>query len=126
MAGHVTVRDFAIIGGLTPVHQFVIIGAHTMVGGQTAVSQDVPPYIMASAGNAGTRAEPKGVNIEGLRRRGFTAEQIANIKDAYKILYRNGLTYNEAKATIEEMAKENSELVQFTDFFAISSRGIIR
>lgn len=126
LAGHVTVKDWAIIGGVSPVHQFCIIGEHTMIGGQTAVSQDVPPYLMASASSAGTRAEPKGINSEGLRRRGFTSEQIDNIKHAYKILYRNGLTYNEAKSTIEEMAKDHEELKLYTDFFQESKRGIIR
>jgi UDP-N-acetylglucosamine acyltransferase len=126
LAGHVIVGDWAIIGGLSPVHQFTIIGAHTMVGGQTAISQDVPPYIMASSSSTGPRAEPKGVNAEGLRRRGFTAAQIDNIKYAYKLLYRNGLSYSEAKSTIEEMSKEHSELKLFCAFFKASTRGIVR
>lgn len=126
LAGHVTIKDWSIIGGLSAVHQFCIIGEHTMVGGMTAVSQDVPPYIMASANSSGSRAEPKGINSEGLRRRGFTSQQIDNIKHAYKILYRNGLSYAEAKSTIEEMSNENSELKLFIEFFQQSQRGIIR
>lgn len=126
LAGHVTIKDWAIIGGLSPVHQFCIIGEHTMVGGQTAVSQDVPPYIMSSSGTTGNRAEPKGINAEGLRRRGFTSSQIDNIKHAYKILYRNGLSYAEAKSTIEEMANDHEELKVFVEFFQHSQRGIIR
>ena len=126
LAGHVIVNDFAIVGGLSPVHQFVVIGAHSMIGGQTAISQDVPPYIMASSSSTGPRAEPKGVNAEGLRRRGFTSTQIDNIKEAYKILYRNGLSYSEAKSTIEEMAKEHNELKLFSEFFTKSQRGIVR
>ena len=122
LAGHITVKDWVILGGLVPVHQFCIIGEHAMVGGQTAVAQDIPPYTMAS----GYRAEPKGVNSEGLKRRGFNAAQIENIKQAYKILYRNGLSYSEAKTFIEEMAIENPELKLYVDFFAQSTRGIIR
>jgi UDP-N-acetylglucosamine acyltransferase len=75
---------------------------------------------------SGYRAEPKGVNSEGLKRRGFNAAQIENIKQAYKILYRNGLSYSEAKTFIEEMAVENPELKLYVDFFAQSTRGIIR
>lgn len=126
LAGHVTVKDWAILGGLSPVHQFCVIGEHTMIGGQTAVAQDVPPYVMASSSSGGIRAEPKGINAEGLKRRGFTSEQIDNIKHAYKILYRNGLAYSEAKSIIEDMSNEHSELKLFTDFFAQSNRGIIR
>ena len=122
LAGHVTVRDWVILGGLSPVHQFTIIGEHAMIAGQTAVAQDVPPYVMAS----GYRAEPKGVNVEGLKRRGFNAAQIENIKQAYKILYRNGLSYNEAKTFISDMAAENPELNLFVKFFELSTRGIIR
>lgn len=122
LAGHVLVKDWVILGGLSPVHQFCVIGEHAMLGGQSAVAQDVPPYTLAS----GFRAEPKGVNIEGLKRRGFSSEQIENIKHAYKMLYRNGLSYSEAKTYIAEMAQEQPELKVFVDFFAQSTRGIIR
>jgi UDP-N-acetylglucosamine acyltransferase len=97
-----------------------------MIGGQTAVAQDVPPYVMASSSSGGIRAEPKGINAEGLKRRGFTTEQIDNIKQAYKILYRNGLAYSEAKSIIDEMSQEHHELKLFSDFFSQSTRGIIR
>ena len=126
LAGHVTVKDWVIIGGVSPVHQFCVIGEHAMVGGQTGVAQDIPPYVMASSGAGGIRAEPKGVNSEGLKRRGFTAAQIENIKQAYKILYRNGLSYSEAKDIIEQMAEEHKELKPFVTFFATSTRGIVR
>lgn len=126
LAGHVTVKDWAILGGLSPVHQFCVIGEHAMLGGQSAVAQDIPPYVMASSSSAGIRAEPKGINVEGLKRRGFNIDQINNIKQAYKILYRNGLPYSEAKAIIEEMSHEHHELKLFTEFFAQSTRGIIR
>jgi UDP-N-acetylglucosamine acyltransferase len=122
LAGHVTVKDWAILGGLSPIHQFCVIGEHAMLGGQSAVAQDIPPYTLAS----GFRAEPKGVNVEGLKRRGFSLDQIENIKHAYKMLYRNGLSYSEAKSYIEEMAHEHPELDVFVKFFAESTRGIIR
>ncbi len=122
LAGHVTVKDWVIIGGLSPVHQFCVIGEHAMIGGQTGVSQDVPPYTMCS----GYRAEPKGINSEGLKRRGFNTAQIENIKQAYKILYRNGLSYSEAKTFIEDMADESPELKLYVTFFNESTRGIIR
>ncbi|MEN9945945.1 MAG: hypothetical protein RLZZ293_331 [Pseudomonadota bacterium] len=122
LAGHVTVKDWVILGGLSPIHQFCVIGEHAMLGGQSAVGQDIPPYTLAS----GFRAEPRGINIEGLKRRGFNSQQIDNIKQAYKILYRNGLSFNEAKAIIEEMSFEHAELKVFSQFFAESTRGIIR
>ncbi len=122
LGGHVTVKDWTILGGLSPVHQFCVIGEHVMLGGQTAVAQDIPPYTLAS----GFRAEPKGVNVEGLKRRGFSVDQIENIKRAYKMLYRNGLSFSEAKSYIEEMAQEHPELEVFVKFFAESTRGIIR
>ena len=122
LAGHVTVKDWVILGGLSPVHQFTIIGEHAMIAGQTAVAQDIPPYIMAS----GYRAEPKGINVEGLKRRGFNSAQIENIKLAYKMLYRNGLSYSEAKTFICEMAREHKELELFVTFFEQSTRGVIR
>ena len=122
LAGHVTIKDWAIMGGQSSVHQFTTIGEHSMIAGFTGVAQDVPPYIMAW----GYRAEPRGINSEGLKRRGFSAAQIENIKHAYKLLYRNGLTFNEAKTFITEMAQENEELKVFVEFFEESTRGIIR
>lgn len=122
LGGHVIVKDWAILGGHSVVHQFCVIGEHVMVAGTTAVAQDIPPYVMAS----GYRAEPKGINTEGLKRRGFSMQQIENIRHAYKILYRNGLSYNEAKSYIRELAFEQAELKLFVEFFDESTRGIIR
>ncbi|MCC2625885.1 MAG: acyl-[acyl-carrier-protein]--UDP-N-acetylglucosamine O-acyltransferase [Burkholderiales bacterium] len=122
LGGHVIVKDWVILGGHSVVHQFCVVGEHVMVAGTTAVAQDVPPYVMAS----GYRAEPKGINTEGLKRRGFTIEQIENIRHAYKILYRNGLSYNEARSYIKELAYEQPELKLFVEFFDMSTRGIIR
>jgi UDP-N-acetylglucosamine acyltransferase len=122
LAGHVVVKDWVILGGAAAVHQFCIIGEHSMMAAMTGVSQDVPPYVMAF----GYRAEPKGINAEGLKRRGFSMEQIENIKQAYKILYRNGFSYNDAKMYITDLAQENYELKVFLEFFENSTRGIIR
>lgn len=122
LAGHVVVKDWAILAGHAVVHQFCIIGEHSMVGGNSGIVQDLPPYVVAF----GHSAEPKGVNVEGLKRRGFTSKQIENIKNAYKILYRNGFTYNEAKACIVDLAETQPELNVFIEFFNQSTRGIIR
>ncbi|MBS1171051.1 MAG: acyl-ACP--UDP-N-acetylglucosamine O-acyltransferase [Burkholderiaceae bacterium] len=101
LGGHVHVHDWAILGGGTLVHQFCQVGAHVMVGGGTILTQDLPPYVMAS----GRPVAPHGINSEGLRRRGFSPEQIADLRNAYKILYRSGLSLEEAKA---ELAKQES------------------
>ena len=122
LAGHVTINDWVILGGYSLVHQFCIIGEHAMTAFAAGVHKDVPPYVMA----AGYRAEPAGLNTEGLKRRGFSAEQIANIKNVYKILYRQGLPYEEARAQIVALADTASELAVFKDFFAVSERGVIR
>ncbi len=122
LGGHVVVKDWVTLGGYTIVHQFTVIGEHSMAAGATGVNQDIPPYIMAY----GWRAEPKGINTIGLQRRGFTSKQIENIKHAYKVLYRNGMSYNDAKLYITEMAIENKELDLFVEFFNQSTRGIIR
>lgn len=122
LGGHVTVDDFAIIGGMTAVHQFCVIGAHVMVGGCSGVAQDVPPYVIAQ----GNHATPFGLNIEGLKRRGFDKESLHAIRNAYKILYRSGKTLEEAKPEITELAKQHAAVQLFVDFFERSTRGIIR
>lgn len=122
LAGHVEVDDFAIVGGMTAVHQFCIIGAHVMVGGCSGVAQDVPPYIIAQ----GNHATPFGVNIEGLKRRGFSRDAIHAIRAAYKLLYRSGKTLDEVKPEIEALAKEHAEVGAFLEFFNRSTRGFIR
>lgn len=122
LAGHVQIGDHAIIGGMTAVHQFCIIGAHVMVGGCSGVAQDVPPYVIAQ----GNHATPFGVNIEGLKRRGFSQEALHAIRNAYKILYRSGKTLEEAKPEIAEIAAQHPEVNAFVEFFARSKRGLIR
>jgi UDP-N-acetylglucosamine acyltransferase len=122
IAGHVQVGDYAILGGLTGVHQFVTIGAHSMTAGATLVLQDLPPYVMA----AGNSAKPFGINTEGLKRRGFTEDQITEIKRAYKTLYRSGLTLEEARSAIAARAEKAPELRILSDFLERSRRGIVR
>ncbi|MDK4679380.1 acyl-ACP--UDP-N-acetylglucosamine O-acyltransferase [Kingella negevensis] len=122
LAGHVEIGDYVVLGGYTLVFQFCRIGAYAMTAFAAGVHKDVPPYFMAS----GYRAEPAGLNSEGMRRNGFSAEQIANVKKAYKAIYMQDLPLEEAKAKIAEMAKENSELLILSDFLHTSQRSIIR
>jgi UDP-N-acetylglucosamine acyltransferase len=122
LAGHVEVDDHAIIGGMTAIHQFCIIGAHVMVGGCSGVAQDVPPFVIAQ----GNHATPFGVNAVGLKRRGFDKDEMQAIRNAYKILYRSEKTLDEAKTEIEALAKEQPVVQQYLDFFTRSTRGIIR
>ena len=122
LAGHVHVGDYAIIGGMTGVHQFCRIGAHAMTGASTVVLADVPPYVTAM----GNTAEPRGINSEGLRRRGFGAEVINNIRRAYKTLYKSGLALDEAKRALQEQATACRELAILVDFLDASKRSIIR
>ena len=122
LAGHVHVGDWAILGGFTGVHQFVRVGAHSFCGVHSSVLQDVPPFVLAN----GVPASPHGINSEGLRRRGYSSEAIMAIKRAYKTLYREGLTLDEAKAAIAEAAKVTPEVALLSDFLASGGRGIIR
>lgn len=122
LAGHVTVGDYVILSGFTLVHQFCAIGEHAFTGMGSSISKDVPPYLMVS-GNPGA---PHGVNKVGLKRRGFSDEQIASLSRAYKILYRKGLSLSEAKQQIAEMAQEHAEVRCFSEFLADSQRSIIR
>ncbi|MGL4574973.1 MAG: acyl-ACP--UDP-N-acetylglucosamine O-acyltransferase [Burkholderiaceae bacterium] len=127
LAGHVHVGDWAILGGLTGVHQFVKIGAHSMTGAGTVLLQDLPPYVMSQ----GYPAEPKGLNAEGLRRRGFSPEAINALKQAYKLLYRDGLTFEQAKTSIaafeaQQAGDAASALSVFSRFLQAVTRGVIR
>lgn len=122
LAGHVTVDDYAIIGGMTAVHQWCTIGRHVMVGGCSGVVQDIPPYVIAQ----GNHASPFGINIEGLKRRGFSKESLHAIRNAYKLLYRSGKTLDEIKPEIAALAEQYDDVKPFYDFFARSTRGIIR
>ena len=122
LAGHVVVGDWAILGGITGVHQFVKIGAHAMTGGGTILFQDLPPYITAQ----GNPAAPHGVNAEGLKRRGFSTDAIAAIRRAYKTLYRSGQSFAEASQTITDEVPRVPELAVLAEFLAAAERGILR
>ena len=122
LAGHVHVGDWAILSGVTLVHQFVHIGAHSFTGMGAYLAQDLPPYVMA----AGNMARPYGINSEGLRRRGFGPETIARIKRAYRTLYRAGLSLEEAKRELAAQAADCPEVAALLDFLARSKRGFIR
>ena len=122
LAGHVELDDFVIVGGMSAIHQFVIVGAHVMLGGGSMVSQDVPPYVMAQ----GNHARPFGVNLEGLKRRGFDKATMHAIRNVYKLIYRSGKTLEEAIPEIEQYAKTEAAVSLFLDFFERSTRGIIR
>jgi UDP-N-acetylglucosamine acyltransferase len=128
LAGHVQVGDWVIVGGLTGVHQFCKIGAHAMTGFQSHVSQDVPPFMMVSGNPLGVH----GFNIEGLRRRGFSQERIAQVKQMHKLLYRDGLTLAAAVEAISALkgasadADAVSDIQALLDFVAASKRGIAR
>lgn len=122
LAGHVTVGDFVIFGGFSGVHQFGRVGAHAFVANNAAVNRDVPPYLMAS----GQPASPRGINVEGLKRRGFDAAQIRNIKNTFRLLYRSGLRLDEAQEKIAALTGDQPELALFNEFFELSERSIIR
>lgn len=123
LAGHVTVEDWAIIGGLSAVHQFVRIGAHAIVGGCSAVTMDVPPFVSAS----GNRAKLFGLNLTGLKRRGFTAEALKGLKGAYRTIFQ---TRDTLAVALEAVRQGDDyawpEVKQFTEFIASSERGVTR
>lgn len=122
LAGHVDIDDHAILGGFTLIHQFCKVGSHVITAVGSVVFKDIPPYITA----AGYDAKPHGINAEGLKRRGFSADSILQIKRAYKALYRNGLTLEEAKIELAAMQATTPEIGLLTDFLNVSTRGIVR
>ena len=123
LAGHVQIGDFAILGGFTGVHQFCRVGAHAITGVGSVVLADVPPYVLAM----GNTAQPHGVNSEGLKRRGFSARVIREIRTAYKSLYRSGLKLDEARDAIARQAKDCPELDMLVQFLATcSKRSVVR
>ena len=122
LGGHVEVGDWVILGGLSAVHQFSKVGAHAFIAGGAMVRQDVPPYVMVQ----GDPAEPYAVNSEGLKRRGFTEDQIRAIREAYRILYRSDLKLAEARARLAPIAAERPEIKAFADFIQASTRSIVR
>jgi UDP-N-acetylglucosamine acyltransferase len=122
LGGHVVLGDWVIMGGLSAIHQFTKVGAHAFLANNAAVTRDVPPYVMA----VGQPAAPHSVNSEGLKRRGFTPEQIRNIRNAFRVLYRSGLKLVEAEAQLKVMAAEHPEIQPLVDFLPQSTRSIVR
>jgi len=122
LGGHVEVGDWVIMGGLSAVHQHTKVGAHSFLAHNAAVTRDVPPYVMA----VGRPAVPHSVNSEGLKRRGFSAAQIQNIRRAYKVLYRSGLKLQAALEQLEEAAATQEEIRPFVEFIKRSERSIVR
>ena len=124
LAGHVRVDDFAFISSGVGIHQFCRVGKHAFIAHAALIGKDVPPYLMVTAVTGG--ATPCGINSEGLKRKGFTADQIKKIKEVYKVLYRQGLIIKESTDIIIEMAKEYEYLQPFVDLLEHSKRGILR
>ncbi len=122
LAGHVTVGDHAILGGFTGIHQFCRIGAHCMTGIATISFKDIPPYLLV----AGNTAVPHGLNLRGLKRRGFSEDAVDALKRAYKAVYRSGLGLEAALSDIEPLAAAHAEVRHFAEFIRQSERGIIR
>jgi UDP-N-acetylglucosamine acyltransferase len=122
LAGHVRVDDYAILGGFTLVHQFCQIGAHAFTSMGSVINRDVPPYVTV----AGNFAEPKGINSEGLKRRGYAADKIMSIRRAYKTLYMSGLPLAEARNQIDQAAGADEELRMLVEFIDRSERSLIR
>ena len=122
LAGHVHIGDHAILGGFSLVHQFCKIGKYAFLQFAAGVNRDVPPYVVA----AGMPATPHSINSEGLRRRDFSAQQIATLKHAYRLLYRSGLRLEEAREQIAQLAQDHPEVVVLAEFLADHRRSIIR
>jgi len=122
LGGHVEVGDWVIFAGFSGVHQFCKIGAHAFIANNTAVTRDVPPYLLVT----GRPAEPHSINSEGLKRRGFTPEQIRNLKNAFRLLYRSDLKLEEATQRLQALAVEQPELKPFVEFLETSDRSIVR
>jgi UDP-N-acetylglucosamine acyltransferase len=122
LAGHVTIEEYAIVGGVTPVHQFVRIGCHSFIGGGSRIPQDVAPYTLV----AGNPARLAGLNRVGLERRGFSPETLAALKQAFRIMFRSRLTVDDGLARVRAEVPELPEVIRFLDFFNHSRRGVSR
>lgn len=122
LAGHILIGNYATVGGLTAVHQFVRIGDHAFVGGKSVVVKDIPPFVLAS----GDRAKLHGLNQIGLKRRGFTADTLKQLKKTYRLLFRIGLTQNEGIERVAAEVEPLPEVKAFVDFIKASERGITR
>jgi UDP-N-acetylglucosamine acyltransferase len=122
LGGHVEIGDWVIIGGLAAIHQFCKIGAHAFIAGGAIVTRDVPTYVMA----AGNPAGPHSVNAEGLKRRGFTPQQVRNVRNAFRLLYRSDLLLADAVAKLKELGATQPEVASLVDFIGRSERSLVR
>jgi UDP-N-acetylglucosamine acyltransferase len=122
LAGHVRIGDHAVLGGFTMVHQFCRVGAHCMTGVNTVTFKDIPPYLMVG----GNTAAPHGLNLRGLKRRGFSEEVIEALKRAYKVVYRSDQLLTQALNELQPLAQQFAEVKHFMEFIAESERGIVR
>jgi UDP-N-acetylglucosamine acyltransferase len=122
LAGHIKVGNYATIGGLTAIHQFVHVGDYAFIGGKAAVVKDIPPYVISS----GDRAKLHGLNSVGLKRHGFTQSTLSELKKAYRIIFRIGLTLHEALDRVKADVEQLPEVVNFIEFIRSSERGITR
>lgn len=122
LAGHVTVDDHAILGGFTGVHQFCHVGSYSFAAISSVIVKDVPPYLMVS----GNTAKPSGLNREGLKRHGFTSEEINILKKAYRFVYREGLLVKDALTELEQLSKSCEKVIPFKQFIEKSERGIVK
>jgi UDP-N-acetylglucosamine acyltransferase len=122
LAGHITIGKYATIGGIVAIHQFVRVGDYAFIGGASGLSKDVPPFVIA----AGPRATLHSLNTVGLKRHGFTSETLSALKKVYRIIFRIGLTLNEAIERSRAEVEQLPEVVQFIDFIQSSQRGVTR
>jgi UDP-N-acetylglucosamine acyltransferase len=122
LAGHIVIEDFVTVGGLVAIHQFVRIGNYAYIGGKSAVVKDIPPYVIA----AGDRAKLHGLNSVGLKRHGFSQETLSSLKKAYRIIFRIGLTLNEAIERVKAEVGQVPEVNDLIRFIKSSKRGITR
>jgi UDP-N-acetylglucosamine acyltransferase len=122
LGGHVVLGDWVIMGGFAGVHQFCKVGAHAFLANNAAVTRDVPPYVMAVGGPA----KPHSINAEGLKRRGFSPQQIRNLRNAYRTLYRSGLRLEDAVERLIEAARDQPEVQLLVDFIPQSTRSLVR
>ena len=122
LGGHVVIGGHAVLGGIVAVHQLVKIGRYSMIGGQSAVAKDIPPYVSAS----GNRARLYGLNTVGLRRAGFSTESIGNLKTAYKIIFRSGLGLEQALQKVMNELPHSQEIIHLAEFVSETRRGVTR
>jgi UDP-N-acetylglucosamine acyltransferase len=122
LGGHVAVGDWVILGGLAAIHQFCKVGGYAFIAGGAIVTRDVPPYVMV----AGNPAEPSTINAVGLKRRGFTEDQVRNIRNAFRVLYRSDLLLADAVTKLTELGKTQPEVAAFVEFIGKSERSLVR